>query len=146
MSLVEFGRARLALAINLELSHGRHGAAARVELLERAGRRVARVDLSGWVEDVAMGRFERTVQDLAGRGVEGLILNCSRLRHVDHRCMRRLTAAMAPFALREEGLAVLGLSPGLRERYLSSANAARADCVASSPVAVPAAGEREWAS
>lgn len=146
MSLVEFDGARLALAINLELSHGRHGAAARVELLERAGRRVARVDLSGWVEEVAMGRFERAVQDLAGRGVEGLILDCSRLRHVDHRCMPRLTFAMAPFALRREGLAVLGLSPGLRERYLRSENAACADRAVSSPVAVPAAGEREWPS
>ncbi len=116
MSLADLDGARLALAINLELSHGRHGASARVEVLEHAGRHVARVGLSGWVEEVAMGRFEHAVSDLEARDVDGLILDCSRLRHVDARSVLRLTRAVAPFAGRREGLAVLGLSARLRER------------------------------
>lgn len=62
-----------------------------------------------------MGRLERAVADLAGREVEGLILDCTRVRHVDTRSMPRLARAMQPFAARREGVEVLGLEPHLRE-------------------------------
>src|SRR5947207_1373975 len=54
VSLMDLGGARITLAINLELSYGRHGAAARVELLERAGRHLARIGLSGRHEPVLL--------------------------------------------------------------------------------------------
>jgi hypothetical protein len=144
VSLAELDGARLALAINLELSHGRHGAAARVEVLDRGGRRVARLGLSGWVEGVAMSRLERTVSELSERAPDGLILDCSRVRDVDHHSLPRLVRALAPFAERRDGLEVLGLTQRLRERFLWTQDAARAARAASSPVAVPAAGNREW--
>ena len=146
VSLMDLGGARITLAINLELSYGRHGAAARVELLERAGRHLARIGLSGWVEDVAAGRFEKAVSDLVARDVDGLILDCSRLRHVDPRSVWRLTRAVAPFAGRREGLAVFGLSARLRER-LRWSDAGRTPTRAVATLApAQAAGEREWAS
>ena len=144
MALADLGGARITLAINLELSHGRHGAAARVELFERAGKQVARVGLRGWVDDVAAGRFDRAVSDLVARQVDGLILDCSRLRHVDPRSVPRLTRAVAPFMGRPLGLAVLGLSPRLRERLRWTHGGDRA--VPAIPDPALAAVEREWAS
>ena len=146
MALADLGGARITLAINLELSHGRHGAAARVELFERAGKQVARVGLRGWVDDVAAGRFDRAVSDLAARHVDGLILDCSRLRHVDPRSVPRLTRAVAPFTARPLGLAVLGLSPRLRERLHWAHGGDDDRAVPASPDPAPAAVEREWAS
>jgi hypothetical protein len=142
VSLADLDGARLALAINLELSHGRHGASARVELLERAGRHVARIGLSGWVEEVAIGRFETAVSDLAARDVDGLILDCSRLRHVNAGSASRLTRAVAPFAARREGLVLQGLSKRLRERLEKSHAAPALESAALAPAVVG----REWTS
>jgi len=142
VALADLGGARITLAINLELGRGRHGAAARVELFERAGRHVARIGLSGWVDDAAARRFERAVSDLGARGIEGLVLDCSRLRHVEPGCVSRLTRAVAPFTGCPQGLSVCGLSAHLRERLHWTHDPEPSGRAAMGL----AAGEREWAS
>ena len=96
------------------------------------------------MDDVAAGRFDRAVSDLVARQVDGLILDCSRLRHVDPRSVPRLTRAVAPFTARPLGLAVFGLSPRLRERLRWTPGGDRA--IPAIPDPAPAAVEREWAS
>ena len=61
---------RVPLALNLELSHGRHGASARVEVCRLSGGGVARLALRGWIETIAMRRLAATLDDLASRGFD----------------------------------------------------------------------------
>ena len=111
------GPARASLAVNLDLSHGAHGASARLEWHEREGRRIALLQLSGWIDRVALVRLERTLDDLAERGAGDVVLDCSRLRHIDYRLVPALMNALARYESRAGSLAVCGLSVYLRDLF-----------------------------
>ena len=109
--------ARAALAVNLDLSHGVHGASARLEWHDRNGRRVALLKLSGWIDRAALHRLERTLDGLAEKEAGDLVLDCSRLRHIDYRLVPALVAALSRYESRAGGLAVCGLSVYLRDLF-----------------------------
>ncbi|TMQ67493.1 MAG: STAS domain-containing protein [Candidatus Eisenbacteria bacterium] len=114
--------ARLALALNLELSYGRHGASARVELQERphaapGARRIARVTVRGWIDAAAERRLEQALDDLAARGVDQVLLDCAELRHIDYRIAPGLVSALERFEARTAGIVVCGLSRHLRDLF-----------------------------
>jgi anti-anti-sigma regulatory factor len=111
------GPTRASLAVNLELSHGAHGAAARLEWHERMGRRVALLQLSGWIDRAALLRLEDTLENLAGLGAGDLVLDCSRLRHIDYRLVEALVVALTRYENRAGGIAVCGLSVYLRDLF-----------------------------
>ena len=131
------GSARLALALNLELSHGRHGASARVELQERpqapaGARRVARVTLRGWIDAVAERRLEQALDGLAARGVDQVLLDCAELRHIDYRLAPGLVSALERFEARAAGIVVCGLSRHLRDLFRLAGCEPRVRCWPSS--------------
>ena len=111
------GLGRVTLAVNVELSHGSRGAAARLEWHEQSGRRVALLRLSGWIDRVALDRLERTLEDLAARGAGHLVLDCSRLSHIDYRVVPALSEALSRYESRAGGFAVCGLSSYLRDLF-----------------------------
>ncbi len=106
-----------ALAVNLQLSYGRPGAHARVELHDRIGGRVALVQLGGWLDAVAVGRLEQAFEDLALRGVGQLLIDCARLRHIDYRAVPGLARAFSSYECRAGGVVVCGLSHYLRDLF-----------------------------
>ena len=109
--------ARRAVALNLDLAHGRHGATARLELHERAGARVALLALRGWLDEIAVRRLEETLDDIASRGATQLLLDCSQLRHIDYRLVPALVAALERFETRAGGFVLCGLSHYLRDLF-----------------------------
>ena len=109
--------ARRAVALNLDLAHGRHGATARLELHERAGARVALLALRGWLDDIAVRRLEEALDDIASRGATQLLLDCSQLRHIDYRLVPGLVAALERFEIRAGGFVLCGLSHYLRDLF-----------------------------
>ena len=111
------GPARASLAVNLDLSHGAHGASARLEWHERDGRRIALLQLSGWIDRVALVRLEHTLENLAERGAGDVVLDCSRLRHIDYRLVPALVNALTRYESRAGDLAVCGLSVYLRDLF-----------------------------
>lgn len=108
---------RASVALNLDLAHGHHGASARLELHERADGRVALLTLRGWLDDVAVGRIEDTLADLAARGASQLLLDCSQLRHIDYRLVPALVAALDRFESHAGGFVLCGLSHYLRDLF-----------------------------
>lgn len=106
-----------ALALNLELSGGRRGAAARVELHERPAGRLALLALRGWIDPPAARRIAQTLEELRARGVEQLLVDCSQVRHVDYRLLPALVEALARFEARAGRFALCGLSPYLRDLF-----------------------------
>ena len=108
---------RLAMALNLELTHGRHGATARLELHERGNGRVALLALRGWIDDIATRRLESALDDLAARGASQLVLDCSQLRHVDYRLLPSLVASLERFESHAGSFAICGLSHYLRDLF-----------------------------
>ncbi|HEY3216731.1 MAG TPA: STAS domain-containing protein [Candidatus Eisenbacteria bacterium] len=133
----EGGPTRRTLALNLELSHGRHGASARVELQERpeataGARRIARVTLRGWIDAVAERRLEQALDDLAARGVDQVLLDCAELRHIDYRLAPGLVTALERFEARAAGIVVCGLSRHLRDLFRLAGCEPRVRCWPSS--------------
>lgn len=108
---------RGALTVNLEFTRGRHGAAARIELHERPAGRLAVLELRGWIDLSAERRLEQTLDDLAARGVERLLVDCSPLRHIDYRMVPRLVRALEGFESRSGSVALGGLSHYLRDLF-----------------------------
>lgn len=117
---------RPALALNLELSHGRPGASARVELLDggtmpgggpAAPARVARVSLRGWIDGVAAGRLQQALADLALRDVDRLLLDCAQVRHIDFRRVPALVETLVRLDARSGGVVLCGLSRYLRDLF-----------------------------
>ena len=108
---------RAALAVNLELSHGVHGASARLEWHDRKGTRVALLKLSGWLDRAAAGRLEQALDHLAERGGGPLLVDCSRLRHIDYRMVPLLVDALSRYESRAGNYAVCGLSNYLRDLF-----------------------------
>jgi len=140
----------VALAINLELSHGRHGASARVELHERGDGTVALFAVRGWIDRVALRRLSQTLDDLAGRKVGWLLLDCSQLRHIDLGLVASLVEALSRFESHPGQYLVCGLSQRLRELFRVAGCEPSRHCwpsaselLASSLALEP---RREWAS
>jgi hypothetical protein len=109
--------ARSALAINLDLSHGRHGASARVEFHDGEEGTCARVVVRGWIESVGFRRLRDILEDLARRGVVRLVLDCSELREIEGRCLAELIESLASLRSPAFDYQVCGLTPRLRERF-----------------------------
>jgi len=105
------------LAVNLELSHGLHGAAARLELHERGAERIAVLQLRGWMDRIAIDRLRGALEGLAQRGASRLLLDCSQLRHIDYRLVPALVASLARFESHAGGFVVCGLSRYLRDLF-----------------------------
>jgi anti-anti-sigma factor len=129
--------ARPALAFNFELSHGRPGASARVELHDcataDAGRsagvsRLARVALRGCIDAVATRRLEQVLDDLASRGAEQVLVDCVELRHIDFRVVPELVAALDRFEARSGGVVLCGLSRYLRDLFRMAGCESRLRC------------------
>ncbi len=141
---------RIALALNLELSAGRHGASARIELRERATGRLALLTLGGWLDRVAVSRLVRVLDDLTARGVEQLLLDCSQVRHIDYRVVPALVDGLARFDSHAGGSVVCGLSHYLRDLFRLAGCEGRVRCWPSAAEllgAAPALGSgRECAS
>ena len=117
---------RPALALNVELSHGRPGASARVELHEHGavddGRpagpsRLARVALRGCIDAVATRRLARLLEDLVARGAEHVLVDCAELRHIDFRMVPALVAALDGIEARSGDVVLCGLSRYLRDVF-----------------------------
>ncbi len=123
---------RKALSVNLQFTRGRHGAAARIEFHDRPAGRLALLELRGWIDLSAERRLEQTLDDLAARGVERLLVDCAALRHIDYRMVPRLVAALARFESRSGSVALCGLSRYLRDLFRL------AGCDPNFGVAVPA--------
>ena len=108
---------RQSLAVNLQFTRGRHGAAARIELHERPAGRLATLALLGWVDTSAERRIEQALDDLAVRGATQLVLDCSQLRHIDYRMVPRLVQALGRFEARAGSVAMCGMSRYLHDLF-----------------------------
>ena len=106
-----------AMAVNLQFTRGRHGAAARIEMHDRPWGRVAVLALRGWVDLSAERRIEQTLEDLAARGISQLLVDCSLLRHIDYRLVPRLVTALGAFEARSGAFVLCGLSRYLRDLF-----------------------------
>ena len=115
--MIDPGSGRVTCAINLELAHGRHGASARVEIGDEAGIAVARLAVLGWIDRVAFGRLDRTLDELRARGVRRFTLDASRLRHVDHAVLPGLLASIERFDSASGACTVEGLSRHLVDLF-----------------------------
>ena len=109
--------ARTSVAMNLQFTRGRHGAAARLEVHERPTGRVGLLALRGWVDLSAERGIERALDDLAARGVARLVLDCSQLLHVDYRLVPRLADALLRFEAHAGAVVLCGLSRYLRDLF-----------------------------
>ncbi len=110
------GRAA-AVALHLELSHGRHGASACIEFHERASGRIALLALHGWLDGAAVSPLGRTLDDLASQGMAHVLLDCSGLDHIDYRIVPALVERLVRFESRIGSLVVCGLSHYLRDLF-----------------------------
>lgn len=142
---------RTSVAMNLQFTRGRHGAAARLEVHERPAGRVGLLALRGWVDLSAERGIERALDDLAARGVSRLIVDCSQLLHVDYRLVPRLADALVRFEAHAGAVVLCGLSRYLRDLFRIAGCESRlccwptaADLLDAAPVA--AGLERERAS
>lgn len=108
---------RTSVAMNLQFTRGRHGAAARLEVHERPAGRVGLLALRGWVDLSAERGIERALDDLAARGVARLVLDCSQLLHVDYRLVPRLADALLRFEAHAGAVVLCGLSRYLRDLF-----------------------------
>ncbi len=130
------------LAINLELSHGRHGASARVELRGAASER-ADVAICGWIDPVALLRLREVLHDLAARGVRSVALDCSQLRHIEFRLIPALLESLEAF---DGGDRVRGLSHRLGDVFRLAGWNPHAPASAAPAAPQWAGAKREWAS
>jgi len=128
---------RPALALNLDLSHGRPGASARVELHDRpalpGGRvggssRIARISLRGCIDAVAAVRLGRALEDLALRDVDQVLLDCAQLRHIDFRHVSALVDTLVRLDARSGGVVICGLSRYLRDLFRLAGHESRLRC------------------
>ena len=135
---------RPSLALNLDLSHGKPGASARVELHDRparpaglpggpdAGRggasRIALVSLRGCIDAVAAVRLGRALEDLALRDVDQVLLDCAQLRHIDFRRVTGLVDTLVRLDSRSGGVVVCGLSRYLRDLFRLAGHEGRLRC------------------
>ena len=137
---------RVTCAMNLDLSHGQHGASARIELFEReaAGAGAAgRLALHGWIDRVALRRLEDTLAELVARGLGRFTLDCSRVRHIEFAALPDLQGMLARHWPAPGALRVSGLSPHLRDLFRAAGWGGDAGFPAlAGPAGVPLAGLR----
>ena len=136
---------RPTLALNLDLSHGRPGASARVELHDRparppgaldtgaeawlaGGSRIARVTLRGDIDAIAAQRLGRVLEDLALRDVDHVLLDCAQVRHIDFRRVTALVETLIRLDARSGGVVVCGLSRYLRDLFRLAGHEGRLRC------------------
>jgi anti-anti-sigma factor len=128
---------RPALAINLDLSHGRPGASARVELIDRdrgsqsgpgGTQRFARVSLRGCIDAVAAGRLQKALEDLAQRDLDQVLLDCAQVRHIDFRHVPDLIDTLVRLDGRSGGVVLCGLSRYLRDLFRLAGFESRLRC------------------
>lgn len=123
---------RPALALNLDLSHGRPGASARVEVYERGDGdravRIARVSPRGCIDQTAARRLERALEDLALRDLDQVLLDCAELRHIDFRRVPDLVDALVRLDARSGGVVLCGLSRYLRDLFRLAGCESRIRC------------------
>jgi len=136
---------RHALALDLTLSHGRHGATARLEIHERphpgpGPQRIARLALAGWLDAGAVARLDGTLDDLIARGVDQLLFDCAQLRHLDYRTVPALVDSLARFESRAGGFVMCGLSRHLRDLFRLAGCEPRLRCWPSSTDLLESAG------
>jgi len=122
-----------SVTLDLPLSHGRQGASARVSWYHRnaappGARHIALVTLYGWLDRAALTRLEHVFTDLASRGVDQVLLDCERLRHIDYRLAATLVDRLERFEARAGGVVVCGLSRHLRDLFRLSGCEARLRC------------------
>ena len=108
---------RTSVTMNLQFTRGRHGAAARLEVHERPSGRTGLLALRGWVDLSAARGIERTLDDLAARGVTRLVVDCSQLLHIDYRLVPRLADALVRFEAHAGAVGLCGLSRYLRDLF-----------------------------
>jgi len=108
---------RTSVKMDLQLSRGRHGAAARLEVHERPAGRVGLLALRGWVDAPAARGIERALGDLSARGVSRLIVDCSQLLHVDYRLVPRFAESLVSFEAHTGAVVLCGLSRYLRDLF-----------------------------
>lgn len=111
---------RVSCAMNLDLSHGQHGASARIEIFERGapdGGVGSRLALHGWIDRSALQRLEETLGELVTRGVDRVTLDCSRVRHIEFAALPEMQAMLARFWPGPGRVLVGGLSPHLRDLF-----------------------------
>jgi anti-anti-sigma factor len=140
------GRHR-AVAVNLELGHGRSGASARVEFHDRPAGRLALVALRGRLDAPAVTRLVSALEDLAAERVAQLLLDCSALAHIDYRHVPELVAALTRFEACSGTFVVCGLSPYLRDVFRLAGCEPRLRCWPSAddllvPPSIGSSGER----
>jgi len=144
------GGSRVTLAMNLELRPGRYGASARIELHERDGCAAALVSVRGWVDRVALDHLDRSLHDLSTRGIPRIVLDCSRLRHIEFRLVSPLVDSLERFESNRGGYAVCGLTPRLRESFRVAGCEPGLHCWPSASEVLASSfvreSEREWAS
>ena len=142
--------ARHALAIDLELTHGPNGAAARIEFRDASDGTLALVHVRGWIEGVALARLQDILAELARRGVARLVLDCSQLRHIDYRQVGALIESLARLESPTLAYGWCGLSRHLRDLFRLAGcdpalhDLASTDHWAAAPVGIEPS--REWAS
>ena len=106
-----------SLAMSLELSHGPFGAGAHVEVRERDGVRLALLELRGWIDAPAVACLEPLLDQLVVRGVNRLVVDCARVRHIDYRVVPALVDALGRFDAHAGGFVLCGLSHYLRDLF-----------------------------
>lgn len=141
---------RVSYAVNLDLSRGPHPASARIECYETATgepTQDARLALRGWIDRGALAGLASTLDELGRRGARRLLLDCSRVRHIEFGAVPQLAELLSRSA--PAGLHLRGLSPHLRDLFRL------AGCQEIVPIGLSAAAlatlpaarpSREWAS
>jgi len=119
---------RTSVTLHLQFTRGRHGAGARLEVLERPNGRTGLLALRGWVDLSAARGIERTLDDLAARGVQRLVVDCSQLLHIDYRLVPRLADALVRFEAHAGSVGVCGLSRYLRDLFRIAGCESRLAC------------------
>ena len=143
--------ARTSMAMNLQFTRGRHGAAARLEVHERPAGRVGLLALRGWIDLSAERGIERALEALEARGVARLVVDCSQLLHVDYRLVPRLVEALVRFEAHTGAVVLCGLSRYLLDLFRIAGCESRLCCWPSAADLLDAAPnapglEREHAS
>ena len=142
------GRAA-AVTLDLELSHGRHGASARIEIHDRHPGRSALLALRGWLDCAAVSHLGRALEDLGQRGVDQVLLDCTHLHHIDYRLVPTLVDRLERYES-HASLVVCGLSHYLRDLFRLAGCEARLRCWPSANDLLPASsalgGRRECAT
>ena len=116
-----------AVTLDLELGSGQREASVRIEIHDRPPGRMALLALRGSFDYAAVSHLGHTLEDLADRGVDQGLLDCSAVSHIDYRLVPALVERLERFESRA-GLVVCGLSHYLRDLFRLAGCDARLRC------------------